>query len=366
MAKQRLYFIDALRAWAILMMLQGHFIDGLLSDEYRVSGNLLYETWKFFRGITAPVFFTVSGFIIVYLLESKSGRILRNPRIRKGILRGVQLIAIGYLLRLYIPGLLQGKLFPSFFYVDVLHCIGFSLIVLIGIYILNLRLGRKANFWMLIVLAVLIFITEPLYAKKFYEQLPRGLANYLTVSYGSVFTLIPWVGYSMFGGSMALAFLKYQEKEGFYRWTMGISSIVGLVLILGSTPLFLGLHSLSGAELYLKVAENNYLFIRLGHVLITLAFFVALRRWLTHPLWVEIGQSTLNIYIVHFVLLYGSFTGISLYRMYYRSLDVITILPSVLLFIFVCVYAALKYKRLKDRGYTLSGLTAWIRSKFLG
>ena len=31
---QRLYFLDALRAFAILMMLQGHFISGILAVSY--------------------------------------------------------------------------------------------------------------------------------------------------------------------------------------------------------------------------------------------------------------------------------------------------------------------------------------------
>ena len=65
---KRLYFIDAIRAFAILMMLQGHFIDTLLAIEYRDPDNIAYSTWLYFRGITAPVFFTISGLIFTYLL----------------------------------------------------------------------------------------------------------------------------------------------------------------------------------------------------------------------------------------------------------------------------------------------------------
>ena len=64
----RLYFIDAVRAFAILMMLQGHFIDTLLAVEFRDPNNLAYTTWRYFRGITAPVFFTISGLTFTYLL----------------------------------------------------------------------------------------------------------------------------------------------------------------------------------------------------------------------------------------------------------------------------------------------------------
>ena len=41
----RLYFIDAVRAFAILMMLQGHFIDTLLAVEFRDPNN-----WHTIRG----------------------------------------------------------------------------------------------------------------------------------------------------------------------------------------------------------------------------------------------------------------------------------------------------------------------------
>ncbi len=59
--KDRLQFIDAIRAYAILMMLQGHFVDTMLAYRYRDLENALYSTWFFMRGMTAPIFFTVTG-----------------------------------------------------------------------------------------------------------------------------------------------------------------------------------------------------------------------------------------------------------------------------------------------------------------
>lgn len=56
MEQKRLHFIDAIRAWAILMMLQGHFIDGLLAPQFRDLDQKWFQIWTYFRGITAPVF----------------------------------------------------------------------------------------------------------------------------------------------------------------------------------------------------------------------------------------------------------------------------------------------------------------------
>ena len=125
--KARLYFIDAMRAWAILMMLQGHFIDGLLDNAFRDDQNMAFSVWKYFRGITAPVFFTVSGFIFTFLLIRGENNGLENPRVKKGIKRGLELLFIGYLLRLNLFGLLSGEIYDSFYLVDVLHCIGLSI-----------------------------------------------------------------------------------------------------------------------------------------------------------------------------------------------------------------------------------------------
>ena len=78
----RLVFIDVIRAFAICMMLEGHFIDGLLAPEYRDENNLLFATWLYIRGMTAPVFFTVSGFIFTYLLIKEQNEIYKPQEIR--------------------------------------------------------------------------------------------------------------------------------------------------------------------------------------------------------------------------------------------------------------------------------------------
>ena len=65
---QRLYFLDALRAFAILMMLQGHFVSGILDPLFKDTTNSFYNFWLYRRGFTAPVFFTVTGWVVLFLL----------------------------------------------------------------------------------------------------------------------------------------------------------------------------------------------------------------------------------------------------------------------------------------------------------
>ena len=161
MNPNRLYFIDAVRAFAILMMLQGHFIDTLLEVSYRDTDNAIFQIWEYFRGITAPTFFTISGLIFSYLLirAKRNGDI--KQRMRKGFRRGLMLIGIGYLLRAPIFQWLIGKFNSYFLVVDVLQCIGLSLIIIVLIYKLTFK---KTLIFSIITLALglAIFITEPL------------------------------------------------------------------------------------------------------------------------------------------------------------------------------------------------------------
>ena len=109
------------------MMLQGHFIDTLLAVEFRDPTNSLYSIWHYFRGITAPTFFTISGLIFTYLLLKTNNKAEENIRIKKGLLRGLMLIGIGYALRIPIFRWFKGKFDSYFMVIDVLQCIGLSL-----------------------------------------------------------------------------------------------------------------------------------------------------------------------------------------------------------------------------------------------
>lgn len=202
-----------MRAWAILMMLQGHFIDGLLGDAFRDNADVGYSTWKYFRGITAPVFFTVSGFIFTYLLIRVPQKGFENPRVKKGIRRGLQLLFIGYLLRSNIFGLLQGKIYDSFFLVDVLHCIGLSILGIIAIYLLTAKGKKMLMPATLVVVTCLLFVLEPIYKSVNFAVLPDAFTNYFSKENGSVFTIIPWFGYASFGGFLSVLFYRYKAHK---------------------------------------------------------------------------------------------------------------------------------------------------------
>ena len=347
--QKRLYFIDAMRAWAILMMLQGHFIDGLLDPVFRDPANPAYTTWLYFRGVTAPVFFTVSGFIFTYLLLRASRQGKNNPRLSKGLKRGLQLLLIGYLLRTNLLGLLQGNLYPAFFLVDVLHCIGLSLVAVVGLYRLSYAIRPGLFGPLLLVAGLLLFLFEPVYKTWEYAWMPEALANYFTRAHGSVFTLTPWMGYTLLGGALSVVFRRYRQDRHLYLKAIAASLAGGVLLIRYASPFFNWAEKTTGIQLFGKIVSNNYLFMRLGDVLLVFAVFMLLRGLMKSPVFLKIGQNTLSIYVLHFILLYGSFTGVGLYHYFHHTLEPLPAITGAMAFMFLCTWAALWYDRNEDR-----------------
>ncbi|MCX2719735.1 acyltransferase family protein [Lentiprolixibacter aurantiacus] len=358
----RLFFIDAMRAWAILMMLQGHFVDGLLDNVFRDASSTPYQVWKYFRGITAPVFFTVSGFIFTYLLIRVPQKGFHNPRVKKGLRRGLQLILIGYLLRLNIFGLFKGQLYGSFFLVDVLHIIGLSLIGIITIYLITYKNPKYLFPGILITTACLLFAFEPVYKTWEYSLIPDMVANYFTRANGSVFTIIPWFGYTALGSVLSIVFTRFKDHKYVYTWAIPLSALAGFTLIFYSSPLFVFLYKHTGLALFNQIYSNNYLFIRMGDVLVVFAAFMLIRNWVRSRTVLRIGQNTLSIYVIHFVILYGSFTGMGLYRFFHHSLNPTMTITGALVFMVACSYSALLYEKHEaviKRKINQLGFLAW-------
>ena len=335
--KFRLDFIDVIRAFAICMMLQGHFVGKLLAARYHDENNFIYWLWHYCTGITAPVFFTVSGFIFTFLLvkESDPTKIgWNNPRVKKGIRRGLMLIGIAYFLRM------------SFQSVDVLHCIGLSLLLLITTYLLTYQ--RKA--WVmptiLILVTLLAFTFEPFYNNLPFNSLPLPIANYLTKVHGSIFPIFPWFGYVSFGGFMGYLFQYYKNYSHLYR--------NAIVIFLSTGAFFLWAYHYLVEQLYytthwdfVATMLEDFTFLRLGNVLLIFGFFALMRNIITWGLLKKIGQNTLSIYVIHCFILYGSITSHGLAQHFSGMLNPYGTVAGAIAFIAVCVCLSFIYNKVK-------------------
>lgn len=335
--KFRLDFIDVIRAFAICMMLQGHFVGGLLADAYRDDGNPIYWLWHYCTGITAPVFFTVSGFIFTFLLvkEKDANQVgWRNPRVKKGIRRGFLLIGIAYFLRM------------SFQSVDVLHCIGLSLLLLIATYLLSYQSKRWVMPAILLSVTLLAFTFEPFYKGLRFESLPLPIANYLTRAHGSFFPIFPWFGYVSFGGFMGYLFQRYKAHPHLYRNAILLFLTVGAFLLWASHYIVEQLFYLNHSTFFARLMED-FAYLRLGNVLLVFGFFALMRNVITSQLIKSIGQNTLSIYVIHCFVLYGSITSHGLLQHFGGSLKPYQVVLGAPAFIAVCVWLSFVYNRVK-------------------
>ncbi|MBF8151073.1 DUF1624 domain-containing protein [Winogradskyella sp. F6397] len=344
MSTKRLYFIDAVRAFAILMMLQGHFIDTLLDVSYRDQNNTAFKIWEYFRGITAPTFFTISGLIFSYLLirAKQSGSI--KTRMHKGLMRGLMLIGIGYLLRVPLFEWLFGKFNSYFLVIDVLQCIGLSLILIVLIYKLTFKKTLYFSVLMFL-LGITIFTTEPLYRYLELPEVPVVFSNYLSKANGSIFTIIPWFGYVAFGAFISTLFYRYVERPKFKMTIVSGFFIFGIALIFGSSELLMKFYYAFDIVLFKDVAYYNYLFTRLGNVLILFSLFYLLETYIKQPLILRIGQKTLSIYVIHFIIIYGSFTGIGLHQIIGKTLLPWQAIVGAIIFLSVVCFISFHYAK---------------------
>lgn len=348
----RLYFIDAVRAFAILMMLQGHFIDTLLSPAYKDPNNTIFVIWSYFRGITAPVFFTISGLVFSYLLLKAYAKGNDKPRIKKGVFRGLLLIGIGYSLRINIISWLTGYFSTYIFIIDVLQCIGISLLLLIGLHI-TLKKHTYVFSMVLFGLGCICFVSEPLYRNLTLDNTPQIIANYISKSNGSVFTILPWFGYTAFGAFISTVFFRHVHRDKFKPLTVITFFIVGVFLMFCSSWLLIKLYHYTDIELLKLSADYNYLFTRLGNVLILFGLFYMLERFLKQSIIAHIGEKTLSIYVIHFILLYGSYFGYGLKRFLDKSLEPFTAIFGAFVFILVVCFISFHYVKTNAFVYNL-------------
>ena len=155
---------------------------------------------------------------------------------------------------------------------------------------------------------------------------------------GSVFTILPWFGYSAFGAFLSTVFFRHVHRERFKLFTIITFFIAGYLFIYHSSWLLNKLHYLTDIELFKRSADYNYLFTRFGNVLILFGLFYLFERFLKQSIIARIGEKTLSIYVIHFIILYGSFTGFGLKRFLNKSLHPTeAIIGAIIFMIVVCI-----------------------------
>ena len=357
--KHRIIFIDLMRAFAVIQMVQGHTVDALLAPEYRSDDFPIYFIWNFMRGLTAPIFMFSAGTVFTYLFRLVNEPFENNPRVKKGFYRFLLLVFIGYLLRYPTFTLVDfsdvtRERWDIFFTVDVLQLIGFGILfLLISAYISEkLKVGDTVVFT---AISLFFFIGTPFIIQiNWIQYLPQFLAGYLYGGTGSLFPLFPWVGYVVLGGVLGSYLAKNPMVFKTNKFSFNLA-LFGSALIFASQT----------GKLITNKAFNFYyepssfvpdiIVFRVGFVLVlnSIVSYISQKIESIPKIIILVGRNTLLIYVIHLMILYGSAWNPGITLLFLHSFGVALTIICALVMITLMVLMVYTLSKLKFKNKQL-------------
>jgi len=233
MQKNRILFIDLARGLAILFMVMVHVLEEISLEN--VQDSLFGEILEFLGGPpAAPVFMFLMGTSFVFSARSD---------LKQGVIRGVKLLALAYLMN-FLRGTLPAwitlwlniwspqDLAPYtplnlFTLVDILQFSGLALIILPFVR----RYIKKPIYWLLLAFAVAVF--SPHLWGRMSGIVP--LDWLLTLLWGTgdmvAFPVFPWLVYPLCGMAFGVWLLSAENRQHYLR----LSALAGLGCLLIGT-----------------------------------------------------------------------------------------------------------------------------------
>ncbi|MGC8594400.1 MAG: acyltransferase family protein [Candidatus Kryptoniota bacterium] len=311
--RNRLVLLDLLRAIGVLLMVEGHTVDAVLSPVYKDGSNFVFQFWTFFRGLTAPFFFFTSGFaFVIASVKENNGMTMVTKRTRlRRVRRILTLLLLGYGLHfplhlLYDISSVSGAEWRIFLLVDALHIISLSLLIILltAVFVKRLKTLQKTYIAFAFLALILAPITEPV---QWERLLPGFLYPYMTFRAGSFFTFFPFSGYLFSGAAFGVtALLAPKELRTFVvskslLWT-SLISIAAFCLFFPIQIIYVSPY----VDYWRALPAVNLL--RFGIVTLVGAFIgYSTRRVQRLPkILPAIGKHSLAVYVVHLMIVYGS------------------------------------------------------------
>lgn len=311
LTSQRVIFIDLLRFCAIFLMVHGHTVDVLLSYDFRKPDQIGFNTWLFFRGLTAPLFLFASGFIYGVRFR-RTDSVEKFQKIKnKTIKRALLLIFIGYLIKSPSPTLIEWEhvtyqMLQLFYAIDILQLVGASLLIFLGMEIIARKFKYDAA-RILIIISIIFVLGKQLATLLDWEEFfPIQISSWFSQSTGSLFPLFPWGAYLFLGGAVGI----YFQRKGYLSDMLLLTKVqlkVGIIFILSA-------FMINSLELYffgkttLWTTSPSLFYARFGTVLIFGSLFSVLSLYIKSipKFMYNASKNSLWIYVIHVMLLYGS------------------------------------------------------------
>ncbi|MBL7974974.1 MAG: DUF1624 domain-containing protein [Candidatus Kapabacteria bacterium] len=327
----RLVLLDAVKILAMIMMMQGHTLDGLVRPTELDIYNLPWSIWHLMRGFTAPVFLTVSGMLFAITLkrndQGQISKLLAWKRVRWALI----LMVIGYLMVFPANNIIHlfwvnADGWKMFFQTNILqlNAVTLALVTLTAYKTYSNKTLGIVSF----AIAMFITLVTPFVnmSVNWFNFLPEGIAAFLSYAHGSIFPIFPFSSYMFFGVAAGTVLQRVPKEERFSylkrnSWKVGLTlASIGGALAYGLPyiPLYPPHDFLlsSPATVFLRTA---FVFFMISAVAVIYPIFRKQENTVA-----LFGKQSLVIYVVHLVLLFGTPWFPSIGRIYFKSLTLET------------------------------------------
>lgn len=350
---RRYHFVDLLKAYAVLMMVQGHLVEALLNPADK--GTSLYQFLHFLRGLTAPAFLMGAGFGLFFSFVRKSEK-PTGLLIRQKIQRVLPIVAIGYFL--HLPYLSAAKIFftltgddwQRFLQCDILQTIGFTVLILQIVFTIIRHRAAITAAALLLIIPVLALTP----AMKHFSGLPLVLNQIVSGARGSPFPVFPFSAYLLAGVALGGLFLILAEKFN--------------NLVAGAGLITAGIVLATAANL---ISDPFLFYVRTGLLTVLCGMLVLLGNEAnaTKAFFINIGKESLLVYVVHIMIVYGSVLNKGLVYYFGGRLNAVPAAILAIALIVAMVLLAMGWSRVKAREPQFSralvyGLVAYLVIKF--
>lgn len=303
-APGRLGYVDWMRGFAVLLMMQTHAYDSWLAAEAKQT--TFYGWSRLIGGYAAPLFLFLAGAALALVAESRfrKGRAAAEVA-REGTIRGLEVLGYAALFRLWMF-VTSGFAKPAdLLRVDVLNCIGLSMMVVSAVALVQPTASRRLGGAFGLGLATAL-LTPLAWDSPWPAWIPGPLLAYVSGrTPGSFFPLFPWGGFTA-AGAAAGFLLARARAEGREGRTVAALAAFGAAAI----PAALLLDRLP--QVYPRYdfwwTSPNYFLIKVGILLLVLGVSYAWDRapWTAWPSALrQMGRTSLLIYWVHIEIVYG-------------------------------------------------------------
>jgi hypothetical protein len=304
---RRVEFIDLLRGWAVIVMIETHVVNATLLTTLRQSD--FHHVLTFLNGLVAPTFVFASGMAFAITLRRKIADYIHwTPVLGKQIARLLMILAIGYILHIpkfslrHLLYVAEAPAWRDFFQVDVLQTIAATLLLLQAL-LLAVRTERRLYLTAAVLSLLVVFLTPIVRTVDFAAVLPLPIAAYLNPEMKWQFSLFPWSAFLFCGALTGFLFLELREKLRKHLLWGG----------LGAVALSFALHPIL-SQVYPVYSywrgSPSFFLLRLGLVLVlawALYTYELKRGVRPSSLVTLVGRESLMVYVAHLFLIYGDF-----------------------------------------------------------